>query len=136
MSNVDVVKAIYEGFGSGDIEAVLGAMDPEIRWHEAEGNPYMPSGEAWVGPEAVLSNLFVKLGTEWDAFTVHPKAFYEAGDTVIVEARYTGTHKETGKGLDAQVCHIWDVKDGKLTRFQQYVDTAKLQEAMGARLAV
>jgi ketosteroid isomerase-like protein len=32
-----------------------------------------------------------------------------------------------------QVCHIWDVKDGKLTKFQQYVDTAKLQEAMRAR---
>jgi len=35
--------------------------------------------------------------------------------------------------MDAQVCHIWDVKDGKLTRFQQYVDTAKFQDVMGAR---
>jgi hypothetical protein len=34
-------------------------MDPAIRWHEAEGNPYMPSGEPWIGPEAVLNNLFV-----------------------------------------------------------------------------
>lgn len=136
VSNADVVKGIYEAFGSGDIEAVLGAMDPKIEWHEAESNPYMPSGEAWIGPEAVLNNLFVRLGTEWDGFTVHPKAFYEAGDTVVVEARYTATHKESGKSLDAQVCHIWDVRDGKLTRFQQYLDTAKFQDVMGARAAV
>lgn len=25
----------------------------------------------------------------------------------------------------------WDVKDGKITRFQQYADTAKLQDVMG-----
>jgi len=35
--------------------------------------------------------------------------------------------------MDAQVCHIWEVGDGKVTRFQQYVDTAKLQDVMGAR---
>lgn len=136
MSNADVVKGAYEAFGRGDVPAVLDAMDPSIEWREAEGNPYMPTGEAWIGPDAVLNNLFMKLGSDWDAFTVHPKTFHEAGDSVIVEARYTGTHKETGKSLDAQVCHIWAVKDGKLTRFQQYVDTAKLQDAMGARLGV
>lgn len=26
--------------------------------------------------------------------------------------------------MDAQVCHVWDVKEGKVTRFQQYADTA------------
>lgn len=104
-----------------------------MKWHEAEGNPYMPSGEAWVGPDAVLTNLFMKLGTEWDGFTVHPKSFYGAGNSVIVEGRYTGTYKATGKRMDAQVCHVWDVADGKVTRFQQYVDTAKFQDVMGVR---
>lgn len=136
MSNVDVVRNTYEAFSRGDIEVVLGAMDPEIKWHEAEGNPYMPSGAAWVGPDAILNNLFAKLGTEWEAFTVHPKTYYEAGDTVVVEGRYTGTYMKTGKSLDAQVCHVWKVKGGKLTKFQQYVDTAALQDVMGAHIGV
>jgi ketosteroid isomerase-like protein len=51
---------------------------------------------------------------------------------VIVEARYSGTYKATGKSMDTQVCHVWDIKDGKLTRFQQYVDTAKLHDVMRA----
>lgn len=132
MDNVNVVKSLYDAFGRGDIPAVLGGMSPEIRWHEAEGNPYRPSGEAWVGPDAVLNELFVKLGEEWDGFTVHPKTFLDAGDSVVVEGRYTGTYKATGKSLDAQVCHVWDVRDGAVTRFQQYVDTARLREVMGA----
>jgi ketosteroid isomerase-like protein len=108
-------------------------MSPGIHWYQAESNPYMPSGEAWIGPDAVLNNLFMRLGAEWDGFAVHPKAFHNAGHSVIVEARYSGRYKATGKSMDTQVCHVWDLKDGKVTRFQQYVDTAKLQDVMRVR---
>jgi ketosteroid isomerase-like protein len=133
MDNVSLLKGLYDAFGRGDVPAVLGAMSPSIKWYEAESNPYMPSGEPWVGPNAIVTNLFMRLGGEWDGFAVHPRSFYAAGDTVIVEARYTGTYKATGKSMDTQACHIWDVKDGKVTRFQQYVDTAKLSTVMGMK---
>jgi hypothetical protein len=136
MSNVDIVKRVYEAFGRGDVPAVLAVMDPKIEWYEAEGNPYMPSGKAWVGPDAILNNLFMRLGTEWDGFAVHPAAFHDAGGTVVVEARYSGTHKATGKSMNPQVCHVWSVSNGKLTKFQQYVDTAQLQDVMGAHVRV
>ena len=135
MDNVRLLKNLYEALGRGDIPTVLGAMSPDIKWYEAESNPYMPSGEAWVGPDAILNNLFMRMGAEWDGFTIHTKSFHGAGDSVIVEARYSGTYKPTGKSIDVQVCHVWDVKDGKVTRFQQYADTAKLQAAMGAQQA-
>ena len=133
MDNVTLLKSLYDAFAHGNIPAVLEAMSPDIKWYQAESNPYRPSGEAWVGPDAVLNNLFLRLGTEWDGFAVHPRSFHSAGDSVIVEARYSGTYKATGKSMDAQVCHIWDFKDGKVSRFQQYLDTAKVQDVMGAR---
>jgi uncharacterized protein len=133
MDNVTILKNLYDAFGRGDIPAVLGAMSPSARWYQAEGNPYLPGGGPWVGPDAVLNNLFMKIGEDWDGFTVHTKSFHNAGDSVIVEGRYTGTFKRTGKAMDAQVCHVWDFKDGKATRFQQYTDTAQLQDVMGAR---
>lgn len=131
MSNVQLISDLYEAFGRGDVPAVLGAMDPAIAWHEAESNPYMPSGEAWIGPDAILNNLFIKLAEEWDGFTVHPGTFHDAGNTVTVEARYTGTYRATGKPMDIQVCHVWTVIDGKIAKFQQYADTARLQDVMG-----
>jgi ketosteroid isomerase-like protein len=133
MDNVGFIKSLYDAFGRGEIPTVLGGMSPDIRWHQAESNPYMPSGEAWVGPDAVLNNLFMRLGGEWDGFSVHPKSFHDAGNSVIVEIRYGGTYKATGKSMDTQACHVWDIKNGKVTRFQQYVDTAKLQDVMRAR---
>jgi ketosteroid isomerase-like protein len=133
MSNVQLVRDVYDAFGRGDVAAVLGAMGASVQWREAEGNPYEPTGSAWIGPDAVMQNLFIKLATEWDAFTVHPKDFHDAGDTVVVEGRYTGTYKATGKSLDAQVCHIFKIRNGKLASFQQFADTAQLQDAMGAR---
>jgi len=35
--------------------------------------------------------------------------------------------------VDRDVCEVWDVKDGKVTRFQQYIDTAKIPDVMGVR---
>jgi uncharacterized protein len=132
MDNVKLLKDLYNAFGRGEIPVVLGAMSPHIQWSQAEGNPYRPTGEPWHGPDEV-NELFMRLGGEWDGFTVHPSSFHDAGNSVIVEGRYTGTFKATGKSMDTQVCHVWDVKDGKVTRFQQYIDTAKLQDVMGTR---
>lgn len=131
-NNVEIVTALYEAMGRGDIAGVRDRMDPEIRWREAEGNPYRPSGEAWVGVDAIMSNLFARLGEEWDGFAVHAQAFHDAGDVVVVEGRYTGLYKATGKSLDAQVCHVWTLKGGKVAEFQQYVDTAQCREVMSA----
>ena len=75
----------------------------------------------------------MRLATEWDGFTVTPNEFHDAGGTIAVECRYTGAYQATGKGIDAQVCHVWKFRDGKATSFQQYVDTAQMQEAMGTR---
>ena len=133
MSNLQTVKDAYEAFERGDIEAVLAVLDPQIEWREAENNPYRPDGSPWIGGGAITENLFVKLGSEWDGFTVSPIAFYDAGDTVVVEARYTGTFGSTGKPIHAQACHVWKLRNGKAASFQQYVDTAQLQDVMGAR---
>ena len=110
---------------------MLAGFDPKIEWREAEGNPYQLEGEAWIGGDQILQELFMKLGVDWDGFTVQPREFYDAGDTVVVEGRYKGTFKGTGKSVDAQMCHVFKLRDGKVTSFQQYVDTAKFQSVMG-----
>ena len=67
----------------------MAMMDPRIEWQEAEGHPYALSGKPWVGPDAVLNNLFMRLGTEWEGVVVHPASFHGAGDKVFVEGRFS-----------------------------------------------
>ncbi len=131
MDNVDFLKKTYEAFARGDVPAVLEAMSPDIVWHEAEGHPYeSPTGEPFVGPNAVMENVFMRIMAEWDGFTIVPQRYHAGGDSVVFEHRWVGTCKATGKRMDLQACHIWEVKNGKLTRLQEYCNTAKLWEIM------
>jgi ketosteroid isomerase-like protein len=125
MSKSEIVKGLYQSFGAGDVPTVLGAMSADIEWREAEGNPYKMDGEPFVGPDAVLQGVFIRLGEEWERFIVSPRTFHDAGETVVVEVRYTGTYKATGRDLNAQACHVWKLENGKVKSFQQYADTAQ-----------
>jgi len=54
-----------------------------------------------------------------------------SGETVLVEGRYRATAKATGKAIDAQVAHVWDFRNGKVVRWQQYSDTWQFAQATG-----
>ena len=123
------VETVYSGFASGDIDLVVSAMSPEIDWREAEGNPYADKNP-YIGPDAILSGVFARLGGEWDGFAAKPEEFVSEGDRVIVFGRYNGVYLATGKKLDAPFVHSWTVKDGKVVKFQQYTNTAAQVEAM------
>ena len=130
MSNMQLARDMYANFARGDVASVLAAYDPALEWYEAEGNPYQMDGTAWHGPASVLDKLFAPMGRDWEGFSVNIDTLHEAGDHVVMEGRYTGTFKPTGKQFDAQVCHILRFRNGKLIRFQQYCDTAQLQQVM------
>lgn len=129
-NDIELARRLYELFGKGDIPGVLGLFDAQIEWREAEGNPYQPDGAPWIGPDAVLNKLFMRIGAEWDGFTVTPHTFTATEMGVLVEARYTGTYKSTGRVADVQVAHVLTMRDGTITGFQQYVDTAALHALM------
>lgn len=128
---VSLMEALYEAFGRGDVPTVLASMDGAIEWYEAEGNPWSP-GHPFVGPQQVVEGVFQRIGAEFEQFEVVPTRFLGAGDTVVMEGRYRArSHHATGSPLDAEVVHVWDVRDGKVVRFHQYVDTRQLAAVMG-----
>lgn len=128
--NANTVRGMYEAFGRGDIPSVLAALDPEVEWREAENFIYS-QGNPYVGPEAVLEGVFMRLGSEWDGFTVSPKEVLDAGDTVIGHGYYSGTYRKSGKHVRAQFAHFFSFRDGKVIKFQQYTDTAQFLQAVG-----
>jgi ketosteroid isomerase-like protein len=126
-SNTEIVRGIYESFARGDVPGVLGTFDPNIEWTEAEGFPYAGT---YRGPDAIVQNVFMKLGTDWDGFTVKPEQLVEEGDTVISIGTYSGTFRATGKPMEARFAHVWLVKDGKALHFEQIVDSHPVQQAL------
>ncbi len=130
--SVQVVEGAYAAFARGDVAAVLGAMADDMEWHEAEGMPY---GGIHRGGDAVAQNVFGPLTTDIPDFAVTPIELIPSGDTVAAVVRYTGTGKSTGKELDLEVVHVWDVRDGKLVRFRQFADTVKFLDVVPSEVA-
>jgi ketosteroid isomerase-like protein len=126
--NVELMRSLYDALGRGDVPTVLSAMDPKIEWNEAEGFPYA-DGNPYVGPDAVAEGVLTRLGTEWDYWNIATEDVFGAGDRVVVTGRYRAKNKKSGATLDAQFAHHWTLRDGRITRFQQYTDTGQAQKA-------
>lgn len=129
--NVSIIRGAYEAFAQGNVPAVVGVMDPAVEWNEAEGFPYA-DGNPYVGPDAVVQGVFARIATEWEYWNIQLDHVLDAGDNVIVLGRYRAKQRGTGNEMDIQCAHVWWLRDGKITRFQQYADTAGARAAFGS----
>ncbi len=127
--NRALAKRLYAGFATGDLPAVLSTMAADIEWTEAEGYPYAGT---FIGPDAVVEAVFVKLATEWEGYQAIPERLIAEKDTVVVLGHYSGKFLATGKSFRAPFVHVWTVRDGKLATFVQHTDTAVVQRALQA----
>lgn len=129
LQNTDIIDGLYKAFSAGDVPSVLGAMDTNIVWMEAEGNPYADKNP-YIGPDAVLNGVFARVIGDHEYFTLEDIELHEmSNNKVLATLRYNAKNKATGKEYNAQVAHLWTLKDGKIIAFQQYVDTRKLVDA-------
>lgn len=127
--NLAVVDGLYQAFAKGDIPGALGAMDANIVWNEAENFPYADKNP-YIGPEAVLNGVFARIGADWEYWKLTGIQLHDmSNNMVLATLRYDAKHKITGKVIDSQTAHLWTLKDGKITAFQQFTDT---KQAAGA----
>lgn len=129
MSNAAIIQRAYDAFAKGDVPAVLGIMDPSISWTEAAG---FPLAGTYYGPQAVLEGVFMRLGTYWNDFALTVHEIVDGGETVVALGQYTGNAVGTGKPLRVDFAHVWKLRDSKVTRFVQHVDTLIVQQSLTA----
>ena len=129
MSAIETIKAAYAAFGRNDPSVLFGAMDPEINWNEAEGNP-LAKGNPYVGPQAIGEGVFGPLMAAIENFTAVPGTYIDGGDHVVVLGRYGGTMKAGGATLDAPFCHVYRFRGDKAVSFQQFTDSAQWARLM------
>lgn len=123
----EVIKGLYQSFAKGDLAGVLGVLDPQVSWREADGYPYAGT---YVGPDAVRKHVFERIMGEWSSYTTVPTELVEQGETVVGLGTYTGTYGATGKTFTAPFAHVWRVRGGRIVFFDQYTDTALVQAVL------
>lgn len=123
--NIELIRGGYEAFARQDIPGVLERFDEGIEWTAPDT---LPSGGTHHGHDGVTS-FFSSLPESWAELRVQPEEYLDAGDTVVV----LGTHDirgHNGVAAEAGFVHVWNVRDGKVVRFRETIDTAKLLPAL------
>jgi len=127
-NSIALVRELYAAFAAGDVPGFLAHLHPDIRWNEAEGFP-LADRNPYVGPQAIVEGVFARVLAEWPGFEVSVVELVGGPEVVTMLGRYKATHARTRKPLDVQVAHTWWLRDGKVARFQQMVDTAGVARA-------
>ena len=124
--NVQVVKDFFAAIGSGDKQRVLALVAEDIEW--------IVPGEDWplAGTHrgrAELSTLLQTASEEVEMTYPKPPEFVAQGDRVLVVGVATGTIKATNKPFKDEWVFDITVRDGKVTRIREYIDTQALARA-------
>ena len=98
-----------------------------MEWNVVSGWPYKPTGR---GPQGVAEGVLMPLLKDWRDYALHGSDLFAADDDKVVSMGVmTGVHTVTGKRLEAAYVHVWEVRDGRIVRMRQTVDTARVVEA-------
>ncbi len=125
MTNKEIIQELYANFASGDIAAVTAAFADDIAWTEADG---FPLAGTYIGPQAVVENVFMRIGEFSENWEVVVDRLVADGDTVVADGKYTWNHKKSGESCEVRMAHVWTLAGGKATYFLQHVDTVKVRE--------
>ncbi len=127
MTNLEIIKSTYEGKTAEEKRKNLAKyVGKNIRWTEAKGFPYAGT---YIGLESVIEHVFKRLGKEWIDFKFSPEDYIANEDKIVAFGTYSGTYKQTNKYFEARVAHFWKLQHGKITNFEQFVDSKIVDDA-------
>jgi uncharacterized protein len=127
VSSRETVDQLYAALGNGDMPTATSLMSDDVEWKESDG--FLLAG-TYRGPDEVVSGVFARLGSEFEGFGAQLDRIVSDGDQHVAVGTYSGTYKETGKRFSARFAHVLDVRDGKVARFEQIVDSAEVNRAL------
>jgi ketosteroid isomerase-like protein len=126
-TNFDIIKDHYAASDRKDIAGMMANVSATVAWTEMAG---FPCAGTWMGPQAVIDNVFKVLGGAWDDYQFSLESIVDGGDVIVGIGTYTGIYRATGKPMQARVSHVWRLESGKVVKFEQFTDTLLVDNAM------
>ena len=132
--NVRVVRDAYAAFQRSDIPGLLEILSDDIDWWTPGAPEQIPYAGRVGGREAV-GRFFAKLDESEEFTHFEPEEFIAQGDRVAVTGNFKGRTRTAGREYDIDWLHVFTVRDGRVTAFREYLDTAALADAHRAASA-
>jgi ketosteroid isomerase-like protein len=125
--NVNLVQQIYGDFKTGNIEALLAKIDPNIIWElpEIQNVPFAGKRN---GREAV-ADFFKVVNASQEALRFDAMGYIAQGIELCHWELYEWRVFDTGRTFTANFAHVFTVQNGAVTEFTEYTDTALAEHA-------
>lgn len=124
-TNLEIIQSVYAAYARRDFAAFYALLDPDI---EVRQTRQLPWGGEYRGYDQVRG-LFTKVA-ELTETTPTPEEYVESGETIVAIGRLSGRAKLTGKAIDVRVVHAWTLRDGRVIRYDAYMDAPAMLEAL------
>lgn len=122
-ANIQTVKNFFAAIGDGDRDGLLALVAEDIEWIiPGEGWPLAGTHRGHAG----VVNVQRKAAEELETSYPKPPQIIAHGDRVFVIGLATGTIKATGRSFTDEWVFDMTVRDGKVARIQEYIDTQAL----------
>jgi ketosteroid isomerase-like protein len=127
MTNADMIRAIYAGWGAGDFQSGVEHFDPEI---ELVMRPEFPDTGTYKGVEGVrgYTRGFLE---PWERITIESEELIEGETTVVAAVLQRGVGQGSGAETEFRYFHVWTLRDGRVTRLESVRDREDALAAAG-----
>jgi uncharacterized protein len=126
--NVQIVRDCYQAFQENDLEAMFAVFAPDIAWESVGRRDDFPTLGSRRGI-AQVREVFRLVAENLEFHTFTPSELHGVGNIVFAMGRYEMTVRKTGRRAGSDWLHVFWVKQGKVTRFREFTDTARFAEA-------
>ena len=125
--NAEIVRAAYEAVNRGDMRSFLSSLDRDVIWRGA-GHGTDP--DTYTGHEGVDRYYRTRLDV-WEELRQEPEELLEAGHCIVAVVRTKTRGKASGIALEERSAHLWELRDGKVVRFEAHEEVDEALAAAG-----
>ena len=126
-ANTQLIQNMYAAFAKGDIQTILNALTDDVDW-QIVGPKEIPHAGPHRGRNQV-AKFFEKVSTGSEIQQFEPGQYIAQGDTVVALGYYRGKANATGRPYESEWAMVFTLRNGKVSRFREYSDTAALVAA-------
>jgi ketosteroid isomerase-like protein len=129
--NVEIVRAAFDAYLRGEIDAVLRLCDEDIVVTQP---PEVPGVSPQQHGHAGVLEAFAIWPEQWDDFSVEiERVIAHSGDYVVVATRQRGRGKQSGVEVAMGFTLAFTVRGGKIAEWRIFVRQDQALEALGLR---
>ena len=127
--NLNVVRDAYLAYRDRNFDALRNCLAEDVKWFAIGPPDLIPTAGTRYGHDQV-EQYFVTLDGIEDIQTFEPEEFIVEGDKVIAIGDLERRVESTGSLLQSPWVHVFTLRNGKISDFRSFYDTAAAVTAL------